>query len=748
MKRKLFKFSMAVVLAVASAVSFHPTSAASGTNRYVATSGNDTGNNCTSIFSPCLTVTHAISESTGGDTINIAAGTYVEHIYVATDLTLIGAGMDGTILDGGGTGRVVLVSSTATISYLTIQNGHPASGSGGGLQNAGTLTLDHVQVRDNTATSGGGIANSGALTMTDSTVTWNHATVSGSGYGGGVFINSTGTTSMTNVTVAHNEADLLSGGIHFQGNGTLNLTNATIAGNSSDDNSALSVVGTSTANLLNSTISGNTSTGPGGSAIWGGTLSFKNTIVSANSPSNCDAGAGWTSLGYNLDSGNTCGFSGGGDQPNTDPQLTVLGDYGGAVWTMLLEQGSAAIDGGTNTGCPAEDARGLSRPVDGNNNAAATCDVGAVEMRAQTTTTSIDSVAPATSFMGQSVLVTVSVTGSLTTPTGGVEVDGDPGCTITLAAGSGSCSVVFSRPAQTGVFAHYTGDTLHDASQAALLHIVLRPHTDFDGDYMTEPAKYSSAAGAVYYYQSTTSTFGSTYIGTDGDYVLDSDFDGDGTTDPAKYVSAAGAIWYLGSADTTWHGVYIGSDGEFIPASDFDGDGKTDPAKYVAAAGSVWYLGSADSTWYGVYIGDLGGGEYIPGSDFDGDNKADPAKYVAGGVYWLKSTTGAWDSQWIGADGDYVPRSDYDGDGRIDPAKFVSPNIWYMQSGGGYALDFIPLGADTTFVVPGSDFDADGITDAAKFVYSAPHGSIWYTRSSDAGTVGVYMGADTYDIVN
>jgi len=272
---------------------------------------------------------------------------------------------------------------------------------------------------------------------------------------------------------------------------------------------------------------------------------------------------------------------------------------------------------------------------------------------------------------------------------------------------------------------------------------------DFDADGRSDPAKYVPAAGAVYYYQSTTSTWGSTYIGTDGDYVLNSDFDGDGVADPAKYVSAAGAVWYLGSSDSTWHGVYVGNDGEYIPASDFDGDGKTDPAKYVATAGAVWYFGSADSTWYGVYIGDLGGGAYVPGSDFDGDGKTDPAHTdSAGNVWYLGSLDSTIHGLYIGNDGPYVPRSDYDGDGITDPAKFATNSVWYLASGNSNTLTSMPLGSDATFVVPSGDFDADGITDPAKFVYSAPHGSIWYTQSSDSALVGVYMGADTYDIVN
>jgi hypothetical protein len=54
---------------------------------------------------------------------------------------------------------------------------------------------------------------------------------------------------------------------------------------------------------------------------------------------------------------------------------------GGFVPTMDLGAGSIAIDNGTNAGCPPADARGLSRPYDGDGGGIATCDVGAVEYR-------------------------------------------------------------------------------------------------------------------------------------------------------------------------------------------------------------------------------------------------------------------------------------------------------------------------------------------------------------------------------
>jgi len=163
--------------------------------------------------------------------------------------------------------------------------------------------------------------------------------------------------------------------------------------------------------------------------------------------------------------------------------------------------------------------------------------------------------------------------------------------------------------------------------------------SDFDQDARSDPTKYVPGAGAVYHYDSCSGVWNSTFIGTDGQYIVNSDFDGDGRADPAKYVASAGAVWYLGSADSAWHGVYIGSDGEYVPSSDFDGDHITDPAKYVASAGAVWYLGSDDSTWHGVYIGGLDGGAYVPGSDFDGDGKTDPAHVDSiGNVWYLAST--------------------------------------------------------------------------------------------------------------
>src|SRR6185369_13466198 len=118
-------------------------------------------------------------------------------------------------------------------------------------------------------------------------------------------------------------------------------------------------------------------------------ISVRNTIISGNLPANC--GGTITSQGNNIDNGNTCAFAGPGDLPNTDPLLGALALNGGALQTIALPAGSPAIDKGSATVCPATDARGIPRPVDGNipPDTVATCDIGAFEFRPQKMTVTL-----------------------------------------------------------------------------------------------------------------------------------------------------------------------------------------------------------------------------------------------------------------------------------------------------------------------------------------------------------------------
>jgi hypothetical protein len=172
------------------------------------------------------------------------------------------------------------------------------------------------------------------------------------------------------------------------------FTNTTI------DNDTTTVTGTtgnwgvevagSTTEFVNSTIANDTVTGTtkaGGTSLLGvgsfddyATISLLNSIVASTTPAeNCwvtpgTGGAAILSVDNNIDSGSSCGFTGPGDLENTNPMVANLADNGGQVETGALETGSPAIDAGTNTGCPATDARGVPRPQ------GPLCDIGAYEV--------------------------------------------------------------------------------------------------------------------------------------------------------------------------------------------------------------------------------------------------------------------------------------------------------------------------------------------------------------------------------
>ncbi len=216
------------------------------------------------------------------------------------------------------------------------------------------------------------------------------AVTNNDGPGGGVNNGAAGVLTWSIGEVSGNvNNDVNAGGGGIQNNGTITLTNITISGNNSTAQGA-GIDARGTVTLQNVTISGNTS-GVGVAAIGGirnnaaQSISARNTIIAGNLPANC--GGTITSLGNNLDNGNSCLFAGPGDLPNTDPLLGALALNGGTVKTRALPAGSPAIDKGSPTGCPATDARGagFDRPLDGNIplDGTAVCDMGAYEFKPQ-----------------------------------------------------------------------------------------------------------------------------------------------------------------------------------------------------------------------------------------------------------------------------------------------------------------------------------------------------------------------------
>ena len=80
-------------------------SASGGNKFYVATTGNNMGNNCSSQSNPCQTISYALQKQAAEDatgTIHVAAGTYDEQITATpanSNVTIKGAGEGTTIIE-------------------------------------------------------------------------------------------------------------------------------------------------------------------------------------------------------------------------------------------------------------------------------------------------------------------------------------------------------------------------------------------------------------------------------------------------------------------------------------------------------------------------------------------------------------------------------------------------------------------------------------------------------------------------
>ncbi len=311
-----------------------------------------------------------------------------------------GQGPEKTFIQGDSSSGIFKVQYSAIFSGLTIQNGNlPGGNEAGGItiDNNSEAIIVNCVLRYNQGGEGGAVkANyQSYLTLIETTISDNTATS-----GGGIF-SYIATTHIQRSTVSRNSASQ-GGGIYISGStGDMTLENSTISGNSSQSGGGIYNTDWGIVNIFNSTITENTAGDSAGGIRTagnygsdGGTVTLANTILAGNHQAgtpDCLVEKGvLVSIGYNL-VGNTtgCAFTPNtGDKTNVSPGLAPLKNNGGPTQTHALLFNSPAVDGGNPAGCRDAknqvftlDQRRSPRPVEGNRDQTALCDIGAFETR-------------------------------------------------------------------------------------------------------------------------------------------------------------------------------------------------------------------------------------------------------------------------------------------------------------------------------------------------------------------------------
>ena len=440
MSHKIFRSVLVLIIGIGLAVISTPPPALAAGPWYVSPTGND-GNNCLSPATACATINGALDKASSGDTVYVAEGTYIgtgsEVLLINKDIMVSGgwdAGFSAqsgiSTIDGQGARRGVTVQSgvTATIQHFTLQNGN-VTGNGGGVNNAGTLTIIESSITGNVAGNGSGSAiynaSTGILSLNQSSIRHNGSNgicfvVTNEGTLNAdhtiieenttthiycvatIVINFSGVIHFTNSSISNN----LGGGIYNYGalviensgvnrntgsdgpggiynwGGNLTVNNSTISSNVNSSGGGIFAGGGGQVRLNNATLVNNSANTGGGVYNYPSSSAdvlIQNTILSGNtasgSASNCTGAVG--SSGYNLigdDSG--CTFAAAtGDLININPVVGVL--IGSPSYHPLLSA-SPAIDAGNPSGCTDQDGDPLSTDQRGVS-PIGICDIGAYE---------------------------------------------------------------------------------------------------------------------------------------------------------------------------------------------------------------------------------------------------------------------------------------------------------------------------------------------------------------------------------
>ncbi len=693
----------------------------------------------------------AANAAGGADTINFDAALTGQTILLTANLptitdalTINGLGQKSLFVSGNGAFRPFNIAAgvSVTINDLTVTLGAAAAATdGGGILNAGSLTLNRVTVSLCTASgAGGGIENStgASLTMTDGLITGNRANGPiGAGAGGG--IDNFGTAIITTSTLSDNSTGTdRGGGFENRATGTLTLTRSTVYGNvSGDGGGGIRNIGTAALamQIINSTIANNVAragVGGGGMSIDAGTSTILNSTIAGNSDvSGAAAGAGGISLttgavnltnsilaenfhttAANNNRNTAVGFT---DTASTVTDANVVGplqDNGGPTLTMAPWPNSPVINAGNNAAAATltTDQRGFLRLV------GPTVDRGAVEFQppqvSVTLTVTPSSPIPFHRVVTLTATVTATsaapnnpVTGTVTFLVNGTTVLG----TAALdASGKATFTTTFAIPLPVGtdtLTARYEGDKNYNPGISnAVTQVVARP--------IPTPAVFDPATGTWYIRNSFSGgppSITAFAFGAPGDEPIMGDWNGDGVFGIGVFTPST-ATFHLrntatpGPADFTFvfgpSSADLGGNKGVPVAGDWDGDGVWSVGVFAPSRGD-WNLRNENTSGLpdaGSFLFGALGSKPVAG-DWDGDGTFSQGVIEPDGTWKLKNVKATGNPDFTFAYGSFADQhvaGDWDGNGTWTPGVLQDNGagalVWKLRnSNSGGPPDITPF---------------------------------------------------------
>jgi hypothetical protein len=352
-----------------------------------------------------------VLQAQDGDTVQFAYGLSGQIVLTAGEIavdhsiSIEGPGADVITVSGNHASRVFRIEPTSTvgISGLGIADANGGYSDGGGIANAGTLTLTDCTMNGCFCEDeGGAVWNSGTLTVTGSNFSGNSAVIS--------ILGNFGTLTLSGSTFVSNDGGNGIEGIHNTGmgtiaecrfqasgnifnTGTLTLTDSMISGNSTAGRAG-GILNAGPMTIMGCTISGNSALSDGGGIANGGPLTIINSTISDNRALFAGGGISNSSTALTIISStiaNNFGIGGGissqatismrntivannangdvdsrlvsGDHNliNQSVHLGPLQDNGGPTPTRALLTGREALDAGAPDLLGSPDQRGVVR---------------------------------------------------------------------------------------------------------------------------------------------------------------------------------------------------------------------------------------------------------------------------------------------------------------------------------------------------------------------------------------------------